>query len=64
MAGYLASRAESPSDHLAWCLEQGFEMGRPSMLRIEADRQGGTVTAVRVGGQSVMVCSGEIDLSL
>jgi trans-2,3-dihydro-3-hydroxyanthranilate isomerase len=41
-------------------IAQGFEMGRPSVLAAEADKAGGTVTATRVGGSSVMVCDGHI----
>jgi trans-2,3-dihydro-3-hydroxyanthranilate isomerase len=59
LAGYLAGR--TPRDGtLRWVVEQGFEMGRPSILEIEADKQGGSITAVRVGGASVMVAKGEI----
>lgn len=37
-------------------------MGRPSVLRAEADKKGGRVTAARIGGDSVMVCDGYIDV--
>ena len=45
-----------------WQLEQGFEMGRPSDLRLEADVKSGKLTAVRVGGSAIQLMSGEIDL--
>jgi trans-2,3-dihydro-3-hydroxyanthranilate isomerase len=45
-----------------WHLEQGYEMGRPSDLRLEADVNSGKLVMVRVGGQAVRVMSGEIDL--
>lgn len=45
-----------------WQLEQGYEMGRPSDLRLEADVNGGTLKAVRVGGSAVRVMSGEIEI--
>ena len=35
-------------------------MGRPSRLEVEADKSGGKVTAVRVGGASVVVSTGEL----
>jgi trans-2,3-dihydro-3-hydroxyanthranilate isomerase len=41
-------------------VEQGFEMRRPSLLDIEVDKRGGAITAIRVGGESVMVSSGEM----
>ena len=58
LAGYLSLRDRTPTAHLRWVVEQGFEMGRPSILEVEADRQGGEVTAIRVGGASVLVSSG------
>jgi trans-2,3-dihydro-3-hydroxyanthranilate isomerase len=43
-------------------VEQGFEMGRPSILEVEADKKAGKVTATRVGGRTVMMCEGTIEL--
>ena len=57
--GYLAKRDSRSDGTLRWVVEQGFEMGRPSMLDIEVDKRGGAVTAVRVGGSSVLVSKGE-----
>lgn len=45
-----------------WQLEQGYEMGRPSDLRLEADVESGKLTAVRVGGGAVRMMSGEFEL--
>ena len=59
LGGYLAART-SRDGTLRWVVEQGYEMGRPSQIEIEADKRGGTITAVRVGGSSMMVCQGEI----
>ncbi len=61
LGGYLAAR-DRREGTLHWIVEQGYEMGRPSLLEVEADRNGGRITAVRVGGSSVMVCSGEIEV--
>ena len=59
LAGYLAAR--TPRDGtLRWVVEQGFEMGRPSILETEADKKDGVITAVRVGGQTVLVSKGEL----
>ena len=59
LAGYLAAR--TPRDGtLKWVVEQGFEMGRPSILEIEADKEAGKITAVRVGGRTVLVAKGEL----
>ncbi len=45
-----------------WQLEQGYEMGRPSDLALEADVKAGKLTAVRVGGSAVRMMSGELEL--
>ena len=59
LGGYLGVRA--PKDgNLRWIVEQGFEMGRPSLIELEADRSGGRITGVRVGGATVMVSEGKI----
>lgn len=61
LGGYLGQRA--PADGtMRWVVEQGYEMGRPSLLEVEADRTAGRITAVRVGGDSVLVCEGTIDV--
>ena len=44
-----------------WQVEQGYEMGRPSKITVEADVGGGTITAVRVAGQAVHVSEGSIE---
>jgi trans-2,3-dihydro-3-hydroxyanthranilate isomerase len=43
-----------------WLIEQGYEMGRPSDLRVSVDISAGAITAVRVGGQAVQVSAGTI----
>ncbi len=63
MAGYLARRDSRRDGVLRWRLEQGFEMGRPSILDIEADLAHGAITGVRVGGASVIVCEGTMEIA-
>ena len=63
LAGYLAARDAKRDGTLKWTVEQGFAMGRPSMLYVEADIANGAVTAVRVGGSSVVVCEGVMEIS-
>jgi trans-2,3-dihydro-3-hydroxyanthranilate isomerase len=58
LAGYLAARDPRRDGTLRWIVEQGFEMGRPSLLELEADKRRGDVTATRVGGASVLVSRG------
>ena len=61
--GYLAKRDKRSDGTLRWVIEQGFEMGRPSMLEVEVDKRDGKVTAARVGGHSVLVSKGEFRIS-
>jgi trans-2,3-dihydro-3-hydroxyanthranilate isomerase len=59
-AGYVAKRDARRDGTLKWRVEQGFEMGRPSILDLEVDKVGGAVTGVRVGGKAVLVTRGEL----
>lgn len=43
-------------------VEQGYEMGRPSLIDVEVDVTDGAITEVRVGGQVVVVAEGEMML--
>jgi trans-2,3-dihydro-3-hydroxyanthranilate isomerase len=63
LGGYLAARDPRQDGTLRWVVEQGFEMGRPSIIEVETDKQAGTITAVRVGGTSVMMGEGTIRVS-
>jgi trans-2,3-dihydro-3-hydroxyanthranilate isomerase len=58
LAGYLGIRAGKEQGTLRWTIEQGFEMGRPSFIYLEADMVNGAVAAVRVGGTAVRVSDG------
>jgi trans-2,3-dihydro-3-hydroxyanthranilate isomerase len=46
---------------IAWRIEQGVEMGRPSLLFGRTEKSDGVVTAVHMGGLAVQVMSGLID---
>jgi trans-2,3-dihydro-3-hydroxyanthranilate isomerase len=61
-AGWLVARAPQGDGTLRMRLNQGIEMGRPSELALEIDRTAGRVTAVRVGGASIMVSEGLIEV--
>ena len=65
LAGYLVPRTgrdgrEVRDGTLRWIVEQGVEMGRPSVIELEADVVGRRITAVRVGGASVMMGEGTL----
>jgi trans-2,3-dihydro-3-hydroxyanthranilate isomerase len=62
LAGYLALRSTERDASFEWTVDQGVEMGRPSRLRLEAEKAAGAVTAIRVGGASVIVSEGTMRL--
>lgn len=43
-----------------WRIEQGFEMGRPSLIQARLDVKDEKITSVRIGGEAVMVQRGEL----
>jgi trans-2,3-dihydro-3-hydroxyanthranilate isomerase len=62
LAGYLAARLGGATGTQQWRVEQGFEMGRPSLLDLEVDITKGTIGAVRLGGSAVCVLEGTLAL--
>lgn len=62
LAGYLVDLRKPRDGTTKWTVEQGVEMGRPSLLYLEADIGGGSISAVRVGGRSVIVTEGVMDV--
>ena len=45
----------------AVAIEQGYEMGRPSLIRLALTLERGTLTAASVGGDAVIVTEGTIE---
>jgi trans-2,3-dihydro-3-hydroxyanthranilate isomerase len=43
-------------------IEQGFEMGRPSLIELSLSVEGGDLNAVRIGGHAVPVAEGRIEV--
>jgi trans-2,3-dihydro-3-hydroxyanthranilate isomerase len=62
LGGYLGARDTRAAGTLRYVVEQGFEMGRPSLLEIEVDRKESRVAEIRVGGASVMMSEGTMDI--
>jgi trans-2,3-dihydro-3-hydroxyanthranilate isomerase len=62
LIGLLAHLRSEPDLRLRKTIAQGVEMGRPSLLKAEAEKTNGIVTATFVGGQCVHVMSGSIDV--
>lgn len=63
LGAYLAAHGVLPGDRTSFIVEQGIEMGRPSRIWVEVGRDGsGVPNAIRVGGTTVPVISGTIQL--
>ncbi|NIR31622.1 MAG: PhzF family phenazine biosynthesis protein [Gammaproteobacteria bacterium] len=62
LAGYLAPREGRREGTVGWRVEQGLEMGRPSLLELEVDLREGAAEAVRVGGASILVSEGTMEV--
>jgi trans-2,3-dihydro-3-hydroxyanthranilate isomerase len=62
LAGLLRHYGDAGDGTESWHIAQGVEMGRPSVLHAQADKRGGVVVGTRVGGASVLVSEGVIEV--
>ena len=62
LAGLLRYYGDAEDGTDSWRIAQGVEMGRPSVLDAQADKRGGAVVGTRVGGASVLVSEGNIEV--
>ena len=62
LAGLLASLATESTGTFTYRIAQGVEMGRPSALFASVEKRDGAVAEVRIGGASVSVADGSIDV--
>ena len=62
LAALLAHLDEAADAELSWRIAQGVEMGRPSVLEARAEKRAGAVTNVWIGGESVLVSEGQIEV--
>jgi len=61
LAGLLAARGSlSDGDH-AFAIEQGYEMGRPSLMRLTLLMRDGKLASAAVGGDAICVTEGTIE---
>jgi trans-2,3-dihydro-3-hydroxyanthranilate isomerase len=60
LAGCLAERAPAQDGTFAWRIAQGIRMGRPSAIAAEAEKRGGRVARILVGGASAIMAEGTI----
>jgi trans-2,3-dihydro-3-hydroxyanthranilate isomerase len=59
LAGYLLTPAGRDGE-FHWRVEQGYEMGRPSQIELDAKVLDGRITSIRVGGRAVLMSEGWI----
>jgi trans-2,3-dihydro-3-hydroxyanthranilate isomerase len=62
LGALLAAYDPAPEKSFRWRVAQGVEMGRPSVLEVRAEKRDGRVTESRVGGASVLVGDGTIEV--
>ncbi|HTR03091.1 MAG TPA: PhzF family phenazine biosynthesis protein [Thermoanaerobaculia bacterium] len=60
-AALAAFDARSDGDY-RWRIAQGVEMGRPSLLEARVEKRGGAVVSAKIGGTSVLVAEGWIEV--
>lgn len=62
LAGLLASLGPEPDLSLKLRIGQGFDMGRPSLLEAGAEKHGGKITAMWIGGRCVLMMRGVLEI--
>jgi trans-2,3-dihydro-3-hydroxyanthranilate isomerase len=60
-AGLLAAQAGLADGNHRFRIEQGYEMGRPSLIDLTLTMSGGRMTRGQIGGGAVIVCEGTIE---
>jgi trans-2,3-dihydro-3-hydroxyanthranilate isomerase len=61
-AGVIQRFDDLPDGQHKRIIEQGFEMGRPSLITLALEVAGGKLHAVRIGGHAVRVAEGTIEV--
>lgn len=62
LAGVLAARNPIQNGVLNWVIDQGVAMGRPSRIEASAEKRGGKVVRVKIGGATRICAEGEMDV--
>ena len=62
LCAYLASLLPESEGELAFTLDQGVEMGRPSRIEVTVEKHGAALGAVRIGGTCVEMMRGQLRL--
>jgi trans-2,3-dihydro-3-hydroxyanthranilate isomerase len=61
MAGWIARHLELPDGTHDFRIEQGYEMGRPSLIELRVATAGGKLSEAWIGGHAVVVSEGQIE---
>jgi trans-2,3-dihydro-3-hydroxyanthranilate isomerase len=62
LAALLSHYRNAKSGSFRWRIAQGVEMGRPSVLEARAEKKDGSVVEARIGGASVLVSEGHLEV--
>jgi trans-2,3-dihydro-3-hydroxyanthranilate isomerase len=62
LAGLLSHCDQARDGSFSWRIAQGVEMGRSSVLEARTEKRDGVVIAARIGGASVLVSEGVIEV--
>ncbi|HTY41760.1 MAG TPA: PhzF family phenazine biosynthesis protein [Thermoanaerobaculia bacterium] len=62
LAAAMAAFDARPDGDYRWRISQGAEMGRPSLLEARVEKRGGAVVSAKIGGTSVLVAEGWIEV--
>ena len=61
LAGAIMRFEPPPDGDRTYVIEQGLEMGRPSVIVLGLEIAGGVLAAASIGGSAVIVAQGTID---
>jgi trans-2,3-dihydro-3-hydroxyanthranilate isomerase len=61
LAGVIARFAPPPDGTHAFAIEQGYEMGRPSLIHLSLTMRDGKLAAAAIGGGAIVVTEGTIE---
>lgn len=61
-AGFCASELSLGDGEHRFVIEQGFEMGRPSLIELGVTMRGGALVSATVGGPAIIVTEGTIEV--
>jgi trans-2,3-dihydro-3-hydroxyanthranilate isomerase len=60
-AGLLAAHEKLADGAHEFVIEQGYEMGRPSVIHLYMTMRGGKLAAAAIGGEAVVFSEGTIE---